>query len=257
MPAGEWTVLYHGSGKPEPGAFKGRAEFLKIILEDAGVTDWAHSNAGMYGPTGSMDMFRGSAENVSASDDVPFPVVFPPAIHHKPTDGSPEVFVNQVHACMAYMCNVLGYKTADAAEQARADCICLNAQDMIGAGRLSFHPIKGTMSYNDQKEEGDKASAVWAREQLPVWLAHFEKVAKRAAGKPLAGGANLTHADFAVFHILNATVVQFNNEKYDTAWDKTDVPALKAFYAAFCERPNLKAYWASDRCVQFAGDSMM
>ena len=239
------------------GAPEGRAEFLKLMLEDAGVTTWKHSNAGMYGPKGSMDMFRGGAENILASDDAPFPCVFPPAIHHKPADGSPEVHVNQVAACMSYLGNVLGYKPADAAEQARADSICQNAQDMIGQGRLSFHPVKGTMSYNDQKEEGDKASALWTVEKLPIWLAHFEKVAKRAAGKPLAGGANLTHADFALFHVLDATENQFNNEKYGFVWDKTEVPALKAFVAAFRDRPNLKAYWASDRCVQYAGDSMM
>ena len=47
------------------------------------------------------------------------------------------------------------------------------------------------------------------------------------------------------------------NEKYGMFWDKLDAPLLKAFYAHMCERPNLKAYRASDRFVPFAGDSMM
>jgi hypothetical protein len=30
-PPGEWTILYHG-----PTTFKGRAEFLRLMLEDSG-----------------------------------------------------------------------------------------------------------------------------------------------------------------------------------------------------------------------------
>merc|ERR1712216_653170 len=44
----EWTILYHGQGG---AAFKGRAEFLRLMLEDAGV-DYNNSNDGLYGPSG-------------------------------------------------------------------------------------------------------------------------------------------------------------------------------------------------------------
>ena len=252
----EFVILYHG-----PTKFKGRAEFLRAMLEDAGA-DYSHSAEGLYGPTGCMDAFRGSGEAVAASDDVVFPTFFPPAIWHRPKAQEPpqqEVCVNQVAACITYLGEQLGYSPASAAERAKADALTQNALDFISAGRASFHPVKNTMSYTEQREEGDKASAEWLAGRAAVFLQHFEKVLARNASPtaPVAGGAAATYADFALYHVLDATVTQFNNDKYGMFWDKLQAPNLKAFYAAFCERPKLKAYRASDRFVPFAGDSMM
>ena len=93
---------------------------------------------------------------------------------------------------------------------------------------------------------------------MKKYLHHFNKVVMKAGSKkPVAGGEKVTYADFALFHVLDATVSQFNKEFYDMAWDKTSVPALKEYYAWFKDRPNLKAYFESSRCAPFAGDSMM
>ena len=177
----------------------------------------------------------------------------------KEGEGAEEVRINQVGAIMVYLGEVLGYAPATAAERARADALTQNALDFISSGRLSFHPVKSTMSYTQQREEGDKASAEWLAGRAGSWLQHFEKCLKRNAGptSPVAGGDNVTYADFALYHVLDATKFQFNNEKYGMFWDKLDAPLLKAFYAHMCERPNLKAYRAGDRFVPFAGDSMM
>merc|ERR1711879_469014 len=129
--------------------------------------------------------------------------------------------------------------------------------DYIAAGRSSFHPIENGASYWDQKEEADRVSKLWSESKMRVWLQHFEKVIKRAEGKPLAGGLQVTYADFAVFHVLDATEAQFNKEKYEFAWDREDIPACKAFKVAFEQRPNLQAYFASNRRYPWGGDSMM
>jgi glutathione S-transferase len=104
------------------------------------------------------------------------------------------------------------------------------------------------MSYNDQKEEGDEASKEFAKTRMMIWLAHFEKVVKTfGSSAPVAGGPNITYADFALFHVLDATVAQFNNEKYEMAWDKSPVAALKEYYDWMKKRPNLHAYLNSVR----------
>ena len=89
----------------------------------------------------------------------------------------------------------------------------------------------------------------WTKEKMPLWLAHFEKVVKKhGPTAPIAGGSTVTYADFAMFHVLDATVAQFNNEKYEMAWDKQkNVPTLKAYLEWMKARPNLKAYQESDR----------
>jgi len=158
-----------------------------------------------------------------------------------------------------YIGDQLGYEPSSSAERARANSIVLNALDCIDQGRRSFHPVKDTMSYKDQAEEGDKASKEWTIERLPKFLHHFNKIVRRngSSNKPITGGAKVTYADFCLFHVLDAVVHQFNNQKYDHCWDNCNVTALKEYYDWMKSRPRLQAYFSSDRCAPFCGDSMM
>lgn len=160
---------------------------------------------------------------------------------------------------MIYLGEVLGYKPATAAERARADMILLNSLDYISAGRLSFHPVASTASYHTQVEEGDKQSLIWSQTKMPLFLNHFEKLlnCNKDPTGPVAAGAAVTYADFALYHVLHATISQFNNDKYGFAWDKAEVPTLKAFHAKFNARPALKAYRESTREPPFDTNSMM
>lgn len=245
-PTAEWTIIYHGHA-----ATKGRGEFLRLMLEDKGVP-YANSSDDLYGPTGWFDAFRGSPDNIDSDineSKVPYPVLYPPAILHRPADGSPPVLINQVGACMMYLGEALGYYPATAAERARASSILMNCSDYIGEGRASFHPVDNFASYTTQKEEADKKSKEFTKSRMLVFLHHFNKVVARAGSSaPAAGGPHVTYADFALFFVLDATVSQFNTEFYEFAWDTANVAALKEYYDWMKDRPNLKAYFASDRC---------
>ena len=115
------------------------------------------------------------------------------------------------------------------------------------------------MSYNDQKEEGDRVSKEFAEARMGAWLQHLEKVVKQNASpsSPVAGGPAVTYADFVLYHVLDATKEQFNSEFYGMAWDSADIPCLKEFHAWMETRPNIAAYHSSDRLVPFSGNSMM
>jgi glutathione S-transferase len=247
----EWTVCYHA--KENGDIVKGRADFLRLILEDAG-TSYLNSAADLYGPNGMMDSFRGSVDAVAVSapdKKIHFPVFFPPAIWHRPKDGD-EVLINQVGACLIYLGDKLGYAPVSDAERARANCIMLNALDFISEGRNSFHPVKNSMSYKEQKEEGDKASKEFSQHRMLIFLHHFDKVVKinGTPAKPIAGGENVTYADFCLFHVLHATSEQFNTEFYDKSWDRASVPQLKQYYEWMKSRPNIHSYLQSDRCAR-------
>jgi len=248
--APEWTVLYHGIQNGR-GQFKGRGEFLRLMLEDKGVA-YLNSSENLYGSTGLMDGFRGSPEAVKAqAPGASFPLLYPPALLHQPTDGSEPVLINQTAACMIYLGDMLGYAPSSHAERARANAVLCNAMDFIAEGRLSFHPVNGKASYTDQKAEGDKASKEFSQNRLKTYLYHFHKAVAIKGGKnPVAGGTEITYADFALFHVLDATVAQFNTEFYDHAWDRLDVPALKEYYSWMKGRPNLQLYFQSDRCAR-------
>lgn len=238
----EWTILYH-----VPGKMKGRGEFLRLMLEDQGVS-YDDTDKDLYGPNGMMDAFRGAPEAVKGQvPSVSFPLLFPPAIWHRPKNCE-EVMVNQAGASMIYLGDQLGYAPTTSAERARANAVLMNVMDYIAEGRRTFHPIEDKKSYKDQKEEGDKASKEWTKSRMKIFLYHFEKTVAIKGGKaPVAGGQNLTYADFALFHVLDATVSQFNTEYYDYAWDHLDVPKLKEYYDWMKTRPNLQAYFKSVR----------
>jgi hypothetical protein len=93
----EWTLVYHFGGK-----IKGRGELIRLMFEDK-QAEYEYSGENLYGPTGMMDCFRGSAEAILNEDEsstsIPYPVFFPPAVWHRPPGGE-EVIINQVAACM-------------------------------------------------------------------------------------------------------------------------------------------------------------
>jgi glutathione S-transferase len=247
----EWVIHYHVNS--DGSNFKGRAEFLRLLFEDS-ATPYVDSGDHMYGPTGMMDCFRGSVDaiNASKSDDLfPFPVLFPPAIWHRPKD-SDGVLINQVGACLIYLGDKLGYAPSSDAEKARANCIMLNALDYISEGRKSFHPVENHMSYKDQKEEGDKQSKKFSETRMLTFLHHFNKVVTKneTARQPIAGGERVTYADFCLFHVLDATKAQFNSEFYEKAWDNAQVPQLKEYHEWIGSRPNLQTYFRSDRWLR-------
>jgi len=258
---GTWRILYHS------GNFKGRAEFIRLILEDAGV-HYEESAEQLYGPDGFCDAFRGlgssekglgaGAADYVVKDTAPFPVMFPPILHYKPGPNESEVFINQVPAIMRYCAGQLGYLPRGVVQTAMADEIMLNANDLVAEGRACFHPVDNKASYTSQKEEADKASKKFAQDRLPVWLGHFEKVVKKL--RPDGDGPILdrvTYADFMLFHALDSAEAQFNSEFYGKAWDLAAVPTLKTWKAWLTSRPKLASYLTSSQRKDWAGDSMM
>ena len=66
-------------------------------------------------------------------------------------------------------------------------------------------------------------------------------------------GDKLTYVDLALLHVLRAAKSQFS-EAFNAL---NTIPLLKAFMERISARPNLAAYFASDRCRPFEGNSMM
>ncbi|CAE7228945.1 unnamed protein product [Symbiodinium necroappetens] len=228
---------------------------MKLLLEDAGVPYAVRCEE--LGPSISFDLWRGSEAAITV-DNTPFPVMFPPAIWHRPHDGE-EVFVNTQIACLRYLGQCLGYAHASAAEGARADQIAQNAVDYWVEGRNCFHPLDNSHlgSYSSQKDAADKSSQEWSRTRMRLWLQHFEKIVLRAGPrKPVAGGFSVTYADFLLFHVLDATEAQFNEEHFSRAWDAAP-EGLKAYKEWMASRPKLQAYFNSNRRKPWAKDSMM
>ena len=195
---------------------------MRLMLEDAGI-EYENSDKNCYGPTGSMDMFRGSPEAIhsDAHESKSWPTLFPPAIHHRPKEGE-EVLVNQVGACMIYLGDKLGYAPSTDAERARANSVLMNAIDYIADGRMSFHPVKNTMSYHDQKEEGDRVSKEFTQDRMKKYLYHFNKVVVRVGSKSrllvVLVLPMLTLPCFMSWMLPSPSSIQISTTRCGTSW---------------------------------------
>ena len=67
-------------------------------------------------------------------------------------------------------------------------------------------------------------------------------------------GEKLTYVDLALLHVLRATAAQFPDFWKDNSGS---FPLLVAFKSRLEQRPNLAAYFKSERCLPFSGNSMM
>ena len=254
----EWTLFYHHLNPP----FAGRGQAIRMLFIDAGVP-YLETSEGLYGPTGKCDVFRGEGnakdfnKKYAVQQLAPYPVMAPPIIWHRPTNGDPEVFINQLPAILRYVGSQLGYApdSNNFADIAKCDKVLLDIGDFFSEGRSSFHPVDNYASYYDQVEEGDKSSKKWSETRMQIWLHSFEKVLeKNESQSGFVVGESVTYADIALYWLCDATKSQFDNEKYDFAWSKTSVPLLKKFKDDFDNRPNIKA-WADK--IPYSGDSLM
>lgn len=128
--------------------------------------------------------------------------------------------------------------------------------DFIGEGRLCFHGINPTQSYYPQKEATQPYIDRFVSERLPKWLKHFEALlCHNKGGKGFVIGEKMTYVDLALLHVLRATESQFPEAWKSASQDYAKL--LEAFKDRMSKRPRLAAYFASDRCLPFEGNSMM
>lgn len=230
-----WQILYwpptDATGKTFAGA--GRAEYLRVMFEEAGV-EYEEVNGGI------IDYFW---KNL---DLQPTPVLAPPAIRK----GT--FVLSQTAVCAKHLAVEFGMYPSDLKDASHAEQIVATVHEFIAEGRMAFHPVKNTMSYHEQKEEAKPYIEAFKKERLPRYLAHFERCINSNTNSGFFVGAALTYVDLQVMVMLQVTKSQFPD-----AWEEVEIPSLKKFLERMESRPKQIEYMASSRKHPFAGDSMM
>lgn len=235
VPDDKWQLLYwpsHVNGEIMAGA--GRGEYLRVIFEEAGV-EYEDVSAGL------QEYFW------DRLDLQPYPVLAPPVIRKG------HFVLSQTSVCAKHLAIDFGLYPSDPADASHADQIVASVHEFVAEGRMAFHPVQNTMSYNDQKEEAKPYIEAFQRDRMPRYMVFFERLlSANAARGEFFVGSSLTHVDLQVMVMLQVTRHQFSE-----AWLTTDAPLLKAFLARMEVRPSMQRYLTSDRRRPFAGDSMM
>nr|XP_039250378.1 glutathione S-transferase P-like [Styela clava] len=234
MSESKWILHYWGG-------FVGRAEFVRLIFEEAGVPfennsdhceEWFRKGKCRFGEAGI------------------FPSFAPPLLQK----GS--FYLSSTPAICKYLGKQFGFFPKSEEDQAHAEQVNNAIHDYIGEARLAFHGVNHLASYFGQEKETQVYIDRFIAERLMLWLKHFEAVLRHnKGGSGFVIGDTLTYVDLALLHILRATEAQFPEQWKAAAADYAKL--LNGFKARISARPNLAAYLASERCAKFSGNSMM
>eukprot|EP01104_Vermistella_antarctica_P012389 TRINITY_DN3575_c0_g1_i1.p1 TRINITY_DN3575_c0_g1~~TRINITY_DN3575_c0_g1_i1.p1 ORF type:complete len:328 (-),score=90.26 TRINITY_DN3575_c0_g1_i1:155-1096(-) len=200
---------------------RGRAEAIRLLLEDGGVA-YTDVRVGAEG-VGSWSDLKQEWEPILAFGQLPQLSV-----------GNRSIV--QSHAILRYLGRALGM----AGEGAEEELLC----DVIAGGAEDLRKLYSRLVYASSQEEFETNRVPFVSEVLPAKFAKFEALLHH--NSPFYGKINffvseqLTYADVLVFDVVDAA-----SRLSPTSLD--EFPILRGFMDRVRSRKNIKAYLKSDR----------
>ncbi|GAO15883.1 uncharacterized protein UV8b_07770 [Ustilaginoidea virens] len=226
----------------------GRGEFIRLLFEDAGVPylDTAKSADDDDAATRALLQLVAPSNTGDATNG---PVFACPALKHG------RLTLAQTPNILLYLAPRLGLAPPD-------DGLAIYHLNQIALTLLdafanevhdTHHPVSVSAHYRDQKPEAERRARSYTRERLPKFLAYVQRLLDGdASGQgPWLHGGRCTYVDLVLFQGLDGTMFAFpktvaklrESGKYDGVFQ---------LYEAVKQRPNIKAYLASERRVPYA-----
>ena len=215
-------------------SIQGRGEFVRLALEDAGVSyvDVARS-PDRGGVPALMALLRG---------DGPGPTPFAP-----PILVANNRLIAQTAAILLYLGPRIGLAPEDEVSRLWAHQLQLTIADFASEVHDTHHPIGSGMYYEDQQAEARKRSADFVAHRMPKFLGYFERVLRENGGEHLVG-TRTSYVDLSIFQVLAGLEYAFPRALTRLA---PEIPLLIALRDRVAARPRLAAYLASERRVPF------
>jgi glutathione S-transferase len=215
---------------------QGRGEYIRLALEEAGAayTDVARSGNGMAAMMKMMGAGRGT------------PPFAPP-------------FLKAGNLVISHTANILLYLGSrhDLAPKAEAGKLALHAlqltiTDFVLEVHDTHHPLGPSQYYEEQKGPAKKRTEEFWKNRVPKYLGHFEDLLAANRGAYVTG-RRMTYVDLSLFQIVAGLRYAF--PKRMKAFER-EIPGLVALHDRVAARPNIRAYLASDRRIEFNEDGI-
>jgi len=222
--------LYYWPGIP------GRGEFIRLLLEDAGVPYVDVARERKNGLRAMMGFLEGEQRGA-----LPFA---PPFV--KIGDAA----VAQTANALAFLAPRVRRVPADEARQAEASQIQLTLADFVDEIHDTHHPIAGGLYYEDQKSAAKRRAENFVKERLPKYLGWLEKVLARnrtSEGRWLVG-SDCSYVDLSLFQVVAGLRYAFPNAM---AKLEPKIPLLIALHDRVAARPRIAAYLKTKRRQAF------
>jgi glutathione S-transferase len=223
-----------------PG-IQGRGEFVRLALEDAGVTydDVARKDGGKES---GMDQMRGKEAGLGEKR----PPFAPPFLK------SGRLVIAQVANILFYLGPRLKLAPRDEANRLWLNALQLTVTDFVKEVHDTHHPIATGLYYEDQKPEAKQYAQSFLKERVPKYLGYFENVVEKSGG-PFVLGRKVTYVDLSLFQLIEGLRYAFPKAMKRI---ERKVPKVVEVHDRVAKRKGIKAYLASDRRIAFNEDGI-
>ena len=224
----------------------GRGEFVRLVLEDAGVpyVDVARlAEAEGGGVKALMRKMRGA--------DARFPVFAPPILEVPEADGSFKPIAQTANIC-AFLAERHGLVPKESILQAQALTLALSICDVAAEAHDVHHPLGTSLYYEEQMEAARTAARVFTGQRLATWLTFFERVAENCGG-PFLLSSGHSYLDLMMMQLFDGLSHAFP-KAMAVLGNKT--PLLSELRARISRRTNIESYFRSGRRISFNRDGL-
>jgi glutathione S-transferase len=218
-----------------PG-IQGRGEYVRLALEDSGAdyVDVARSERGVAKMMKMMEERSGR------------PPFAPPFLK------AGRLVIGQAANILLYLGSRHGLAPKAEAGRLWVHQLQLTVADFVVEVHDTHHPIGVSLYYEDQRAPAKKRTDEFWNERVPKFTGYFERLLKDNGGFYLTG-RRITYPDLSLFQIVEGLRYAF--PKRMKAFERR-IPGLVDLHDRVADRPNIKAYLASDRRIAFNEDGI-
>lgn len=223
-------------------SIQGRGEFVRLALEEAGAsyTDVAREHGRGMGMQAMMSLMEGTT--------LERPPFAPPFLR------AGKLIIAQTAHILQYLGPHLGLVPKAEASRLWAHQLQLTVEDLVVDVHDTHHPVGANLYYHEQKPEARRRATFFINERAPELLGYFERVLQgNSAGKGYMLGRSLTFVDLSMFQVIAGLHYAFPKMMVRLA---PQIPGLLALHERVEQRPNIRAYLASDRRIPFNEDGI-
>lgn len=223
-------------------SIQGRGEFVRLALEQAGAdyVDVARAAGKGLGVEAMLRLMNGRGQER--------PPFAPPFLR------AGKQVIAQTANILHYLGPRLGLVPKAEATRLWVHQLQLTVEDLIVDIHDTHHPIAMSLYYQDQRPEARQRAQFFTQERAPELLGYFEAVLrKNPARRGYMVGRTLSYIDLSMFQLIAGLRYAFPKM---IARLQRKLPGLLALHELVSQRPNIRAYLASERRLDFNLDGI-
>jgi glutathione S-transferase len=216
---------------------QGRGEYVRLALEDSAAEYVDVTRRGERGMAAMMKMMAARRGT---------PPFAPPFLK------AGQLMIGQTANILLYLGSRHGLAPKADAGRLWVHQLQLTVTDFLAEVHDTHHPVATSLYYEDQRVPAKKNTHEFWKARVPKYLGYFEQGLDNSGGAYLTG-RRICYADLSLFQIVEGLRYAFPRRM--KAFER-NIPGLVELHDRVAERPNIKAYLASERRIPFNEDGI-